>query len=1753
MYIIRQRKRKRKYFSLAVGLMIVVGMLFITQPVFADSDIPVDDGAGELQPENTSETFEEAGTAAETSTNQEVDEPAEEVPQEDVGSSPDGGEETLNESSESDEEPSNPDGKNPAGDEEGEDQSTEPVETMPDLDEGTDGTTQGDETQDQEPQENEDDGVPLAWEDISDAEETQDEESVALVIDEGKEQDMAARNDLASASSGDPYWLVGTKYYSVAETEGACYPGTSVASGTCWVSTSPIATALEKIEEGLLPNDRKLYVKAGEYNGDLDINGVFLSQMNGLIGLDGSSATIINGNVSVAYNNGGFTLSGFTINGSVSLTDTTGNVVLEDLQVSNSGGDGVRVYNTEWYQYNPSTGNYDIQVDGPKFNGTITVENVNSSGNLGMGGQFWAMDTITITNSTFSGNGGTDGVDDPVDALVVDNSWSSKNISLYGVSASNNNGSGILINASKNVTLDGIVANNNSAPSYESGSEDQYYGFGLYLSGYSGKLLLSYIFTNNNGLTGTVVTSTNATVTVSNLNASQNGISGLSLDTQGAFTLNTAVTNGNGVHGIVAVVGKNVRLSSLTSCDNGGNGLTIAAYGIYEYDEEGEEWVLTGYYGPTSVTLTSPKNGGANMANNFANNGDYGVYIESKGTVTLSNLDANGNNATGIYVNNMLYNEDTGLYYGRGNVTLNVTLPGWRNGITENGARGLEIYSLGVVKVANTSANNNTEEGIYIDAQNTIQLADVAAEGNGSNGAFLTNLDAAKARPVSVSDSMFNSNGDAGIVVKTAGVITFSGSSASSNMSPNEGGPLEFPITIHDIIYSSDSTESWGFYGYVGDTLALTLLADDFDGTVTLYDSLNNIIDQSDSIDGAPAVLSVTLAAEEWYRIEVSHSGMSHDYGHYVLSINDEDQQHNYYPGAGAVLDNSAGNAKVTISTTKNNSNNIFENNQNAGLRILSNSSIVINNTSASHNYSDGLNAENPNSTGSVVIQDKSSYPSSVFEGNTWDGIHVYTLGAISIYGVSASNNGGSGLYLQNTFYDDDLAVWLGKAGITINNRSNTMSVIDGNDMFGIWAGSNGTINITNVIVNNNGGDGAALLNNMAGGSGAVNVKTSGSSVVNEFNSNGWDSEFNDAIGHHGLVIFSNGNISIKNSIANDNFNQGSGMYLYNAGSDKPRKVMVSDGQASSNNGYGVFIDTTGAVILMKFEANSNGWNGIDIDTCQESEGVCAGNGTLKISDVRADENGGAGIQAHAFGFINVSKSQANNNGDKGIRLNNQFEGANASIILANLITNENNDTGIMVNTNGSVTMRELQVENNNKTWGYMNVGDAVSEYYNFNQGADHWGFNANEGEELTIWLFPSDNPDWNVNGFAGTIALYDSEGNSITGFSVVNDGDGTGIVWTPSETGFYYVGITENNESDGFYRLSINNPTFEDMEYYYVGGMSIDAGQNVILSGSKYSNFNNNSLTGLFVVTPGNINLRYIIANSNGTEGALLNNFIDIGMGNPVGYGKINVAGRNDAVRSMFNGNGWQGLKINSNNTVTLLYLNAYGNGMEGIRMGDAETEDENAEYIGGKVTGKNLYLYGNGGSGMSVNAKETINLNSIHASDNGGDGVRLKNRYGIGDVLISGSNYFWGNGGHGLYGWSNGNAKLSGIDARGNENYGLFMVAEFGLLSLDKAIVQDSGNTGIMITGRDGVKISKVTSIANGINSDGDGIHIFADENTPISLNSSTFMGNGGNGIEVEYITGFGLAPTINKTYYFGNDVDYDGTSEEANIYIH
>ena len=609
-------------------------------------------------------------------------------------------------------------------------------------------------------------------------------------------------------------------------------------------------------------------------------------------------------------------MSGFTITGGVEITNSIGNVVLQDLSVSNPDGDGIKISDTWWY-YDEEEDDYYLD-EGPKYSGTVTLTDVDSSGNLGSGAYIWSLNAITITNSTFNNNGGTDGVDDPVNSVFLDTSWGKRGIILNGVSASNNNGSGFVITVGGSSTITNVIANNNTAPSFEPGEDGLDYGFGLYLLAPGGVFKLENIITDKNELRGMNVNITNGTLVIKTIEAISNGGHGIEIYNQGAISIQDSQTNDNPLNGINIVAGKTVTLSSIVSSYNGNSGLCILPYEIWQYDEIAGEDVFVGYLGPTSVTLTSPTAGGIITTNSFEGNTVNGVYIRAKGNITVSNLDSFNNGNTGIYLDNCLYDKENGVYYGKGNVTVNVTISGWYNGARDNNGKGIEIYSLGAVKIEDTGAEINGDNGIYVDTQNTINLSDVSSSMNNGYGAYLTNLSAAKAKPVSITDSNFDSNNNTGVMVLTAGAISFNGSSANSNISPSDYRLSSYPISLDDYIFSKTSSENWYFYGNAGDALDIILQSGDIDVYLTLYDSSNNVIASDDNgYGGTDARIEVVLGSDDDYRIEVSYSGMEGDYGIYTLSINDENYGNSIFPGAGAILVNSAGTAGVTISTTK--------------------------------------------------------------------------------------------------------------------------------------------------------------------------------------------------------------------------------------------------------------------------------------------------------------------------------------------------------------------------------------------------------------------------------------------------------------------------------------------------------------------------------------------------------------------------------------------------------------------------------------------------------------------------------------------------------------------------------------------------------------------------------------------------------------------------------------------------------------------
>ena len=318
---------------------------------------------------------------------------------------------------------------------------------------------------------------------------TDDTQAVVLSDANGDAIDLASQESAKKIVSGDPWWMVGTTKYMVVLDAGDCPDGTL--DSTCWANAKPIEHALYLIEsEGWIPSDGKLYVEAGDYTDTVMIDGSSgnLSTFKGLVGA-GSGTVTLTGSISISNTTAGFTLSGFSVLGSVTLDGNSGSLYVDDLYIQNDSGDGLTVSN---------------------HNGSVTVTNVQSRDNKGDGARIdntaASKGAVTITNSSFDYN------DDENDLT-----W---NVGLY-------------INTNGPVTLDGVATSRNN-------------GNGTEIYGFSALTISNSLFDHNyvdpysadHGYGLLAATSNPAYVKIENVFAYYNDNTAIDLETAGTVLLN---------------------------------------------------------------------------------------------------------------------------------------------------------------------------------------------------------------------------------------------------------------------------------------------------------------------------------------------------------------------------------------------------------------------------------------------------------------------------------------------------------------------------------------------------------------------------------------------------------------------------------------------------------------------------------------------------------------------------------------------------------------------------------------------------------------------------------------------------------------------------------------------------------------------------------------------------------------------------------------------------------------------------------------------------------------------------------------------------------------------------------------------------------------------------------------------------------------------------------------------------------------
>jgi hypothetical protein len=400
------------------------------------------------------------------------------------------------------------------------------------------------------------------------------------------------------------------------------------------------------------------------------------------------------------------------------------------------------------------------------------------------------------------------------------------------------------------------------------------------------------------------------------------------------------------------------------------------------------------------------------------------------------------------------------------------------------------------------------------------------------------------------------------------------------------------------------------------------------------------------------------------------------------------------------------------------------------------------------------------------------------------DGLSVKSEGNITLTDVSASNNYGYGILLNNVF---------GTGSITINaNNSNGGQYLNQNGKDGLYAQSRGAIKLAGkwLQANDNHGYGIRLDNS---------VSTSGVTVTGLYDtvSHSYTFGFNNN-SFHGLNIISKGPVVVSN-ISSVN-NRWSGIMIGSSSFDfYPSAVTGSNLETTSNWADGLDIYAKGPVTLTNILASYNSQNGVNIDNTHAALPAL-----IKVKKGNFNNNGWTGLYIQSNGNVTVDSIMSNYNSQA------IYVGTDGIVtLLGSLYTNQFNGSFggspsvDIESTAGAVTLNKFSASNNNisgvyvYSFGKLTVTDGVTSNNNYS------GFVAEtyNGAAITNLIAYNNGASANASG----IHLYVYGGNvSFNKSSFVgNAGHGIFITGSPVVTmtsTTYYGNDTDNSGDTNYY-----------------------------------------------------------------------------------------------------------------------------------------------------------------------------------------------------------------------------------------------------------------------------------------------------------------------------------------------------------------
>ena len=1166
---------------------------------------------------------------------------------------------------------------------------------------------------------------------------------------------------------------------------------------------------------------------------------------NGVFNHNDDGGTTGSGLIYAQNGTGNLTLEEVQLNGNSRYgmsAGVWGNISLKNVRADHNGYSGVTMDTcdeTGGVCQNPSSGN--VTVTHSYFeNNSWRV-----SGYYGLD-IYTAKGSITLTDVHGLTNGDADSTGT---GAYLNNRFSpgSSPVSLTDCSFDGNRNRGLDIYSRGSITLKGISVSENTSNDYGAYLNNTYGNGGIVLKASS---LSSNHFNQNDVDDVSLWIESNGNVTVRQTWVGDNDITstiGMQIGTDGNVVVAGGGFNHNGNTGMIVIAQGtiSVTLTDSGASQNAGRGLSLEN---------------TSAAGSKSVTV----DGGE-----YSGNDSVGINVLSNGVITLKNLTANDNDVTGAYLSN-------NTSPGSPSVSVLKTRSGWTNEFDENGDIGLFILTKGAVSIKNTQANSNdsfgiriqntgtgsvtlnqvsansncsdvvSNAGIRISTYGSVSLTDVTANTNGdgshaNSGLVMDNTPGGLSnKPVTVRNGTFNGNFGTGMGINSLSSITLTNVAASSNYIGggyivNSGGTARSPVTISNSTFNSNQAENG--------------LEIDSRGTVTLrsVDASNNADENGVKIDNAKDVThpvdvsilctggSCDFNSNDEYGLQVDTFGS--------ITLNGVNAVGNAINGASLQNHTAADARPKNISITSA----IFGKNL-AGFGLLANSkgSISLNKVSASGNGLYGarlINETSPNragitlsggsvadtyssnlsyglwinTTGRVTISkieanentyhgayitngsattlqavsvSNAVFNDNVTEDGTYDaGLYIFARGAVTLNQVSASNNG-----------DLDTTVL---TGIYVNNTSVTAAVTltnvtaSSNNGGGLSVNSIANITARNLTASYNNGMGTYL--STTGGTGNLTLGRTGA-FINRFNNN------TDA----GARLYATGTMNVSYVEAMDNGNEAGvtsehGLLVANNTAATAKNVTVSHVTLQNNDDANLLIRSSGAVTLSDAIANgSYRAAGISI-----TNNYFAGQ-TVNVTRTTANDNAVRGIDIDSEGQVTLNTMQANENGGAGIYVENWEGNGGITLTGSSNSTSHNGEYGVYFFTEGNISVANLTAEYNESNGAYLNAiaGGGGSGSVTVNKASLHNNYSeglsilaANDCTLNGLQVFNNgDNGDGSGDHSGAYITIF---GNSLTvtnsaffhnwGFGLqIDETGGTAITITNT----LYMGNDADNDS---------------------------------------------------------------------------------------------------------------------------------------------------------------------------------------------------------------------------------------------------------------------------------------------------------------------------------------------------------------------